>query len=101
MQIPEEREGFLKMANYSLVKHTDMMAEVRDEAVDICMNAVEKFPSDLSKCTQFIKDSMDKKFGSPWHCVAGKGFSFEVSHEIKNILFVFVAGETGVLIWKC
>ena len=52
------------MANYSLVKHTDMMAEVRDEAVDICMNAVEKFPSDLSKCTQFIKDSMDKKFGS-------------------------------------
>ena len=29
------------MANYSLVKHTDMMAEVRDEAVDICMNAVK------------------------------------------------------------
>jgi len=50
---------------------------------------------------QFIKDSMDKKFGSPWHCVAGKGFSFEVSHETKNILYVFVAGETGVLIWKC
>ena len=51
MQMPEEREAFLKMANYSLVKHTDMMAEVRDEAVDICMNAVQKFPSDLSKCT--------------------------------------------------
>ena len=50
---------------------------------------------------QFIKESMDKKFGSPWHCVAGKGFSFEVSHETKNILYVFVAGETGVLIWKC
>lgn len=44
---------------------------------------------------------MDKKFGSPWHCVAGKGFSFEFSHETKNILYVFVAGETGVLIWKC
>ena len=52
MQIPEEREAFLKLANYSLVKHTDMMAEVRDEAVDICMNAAEKFPGDLSKCTQ-------------------------------------------------
>ncbi len=51
MQEPEDREAFLKMANYSLVKHTDMMAEVRDEAVDICMNAVEKFPSDLNKCT--------------------------------------------------
>lgn len=50
-QIAEEREAFLKMANYSLVKHTDMMAEVRDEAVDICMNAVEKFPHDLGKCT--------------------------------------------------
>ena len=44
---------------------------------------------------------MDKKFGSPWHCVAGKGFSFELSHEAKNILYVFVAGETGILIWKC
>lgn len=51
MQMPEDREAFLKMANYSLVKHTDMMAEVRDEAVDICINAVEKFPSNLSKCT--------------------------------------------------
>ena len=44
---------------------------------------------------QFIKDSMDKKFGSPWHCVARRG-SPSRSHETKNILYVFVAGGTGV-----
>ena len=44
--------AFLSMANYPLVKHTDMTAETRDSAIDICMTAVEKFASDLEKCTQ-------------------------------------------------
>lgn len=44
--------AFLSMANYPLVKHTDMTAETRDSAIDICMSAVEKFASDLEKCTQ-------------------------------------------------
>ena len=44
--------AFLSVASYPLVKYTDMTAETRDSAVDICMSAVEKFPSDLEKCTQ-------------------------------------------------
>lgn len=44
--------AFLSMANYPLVKNTDMTAETRDSAMDICMTAVEKFSADLEKCSQ-------------------------------------------------
>lgn len=39
-------------AKYPLVKYTDMMAEVREEALDICITAVEKYATDMEKCTQ-------------------------------------------------
>jgi dynein light chain 4 len=30
-----------------------------------------------------IKDQMDKKFGAPWHVVVGKGFSYEITYEVR------------------
>jgi dynein light chain 4 len=39
-------------AKYPLVKYTDMTAEVREEALDICITAVEKYATDMEKCTQ-------------------------------------------------
>jgi dynein light chain 4 len=39
-------------AKYPLVKYTDMTAETREEAMDICITAVEKYPNDMEKCTQ-------------------------------------------------
>ena len=111
--------AFLNSANYPLVKQTDMTAEERDAAVDICIAAVEKHSSDMEKCTQVgtqldlqlvptsiyipeqvalrltvcsqvIKDAMDKKFGPPWHIVAGKYFSYEVTYEVR-LAFVQVS----------
>jgi dynein light chain 4 len=29
-----------------------MTAEMREEAMDICITAVEKYPADMEKCTQ-------------------------------------------------
>ena len=49
--------AFLSLANYPLVRHTDMTAETRDSAIDICMSSVEKFASDLEKCTQVRFDA--------------------------------------------
>ena len=43
---------------------------------------------------------MDKKFGAPWHCVVGQNFAFEVTHEVKNMLYVYAAGTTAACIWK-
>jgi hypothetical protein len=31
-----------------------------------------------------IKDQMDKKFGSPWHVVVGKGFSYNITYEVSR-----------------
>eukprot|EP00976_Prorocentrum_cordatum_P002724 52889-Prorocentrum_minimum.AAC.3 len=77
-----DREGFLKLAKYPLIKHTDMLEEMRIEAVELCVSAIEKFPTNLEKATQMIKEGMDKKFGAPWHVVIGEGFSFEITYEV-------------------
>ncbi|CAG0891266.1 unnamed protein product [Cyprideis torosa] len=50
---------------------------------------------------RMIKEELDKKFGPSWHVVVGEGFGFEVSHESKNLLYMFFGGNLGVCVWKC
>ncbi len=52
----KDMEAFLKMAKYPLVKHTDMTTEMREEAMDTCITAVEKHHADMEKCTQVSFD---------------------------------------------
>lgn len=96
----DDMEGFLRVAKYTLVKNTDMNTEMKEEAMDICITAVEKYQNDMEKCTQMIKEQMDKKFGSPWHVVVGKAFGYEITYEVRNLLYIFVGGRTSVLLWK-
>ena len=83
---------------------------------------------------QMIKETMDKKFGAPWHVVAGGYFSYDITFEVrsalesrqaehasvafccfvhqvtcssciaclqcKNLLYIYLGGTTGVLLWK-
>lgn len=44
-------EEFFKVAKYPLVKYTDMSAEMKEEAMDVCITAVEKYPTEKEKCT--------------------------------------------------
>ena len=48
-----------------------------------------------------IKETMDKKYGAPWHAVVGEAFGFEVSHECKHLLYMFFGGNMGICVWKC
>ena len=100
MEEPENREAYIKMAGYALIKHTDMESEMRAEATEICTSAVEKFPANMEKSSQYIKDAMDKKFGAPWNVVLGEYFSFEVTSEVKHLLYMFCGGTNAVLVWK-
>ena len=50
---------------------------------------------------KFIKETMDKKFGASWHVVVGEGFGFELTHEVKNLLYMFFGGNVGICVWKC
>lgn len=47
-------EAFYRMANYPLIKCSDMSTEVKEEALDICLLACEKHSGDIEKCTQVL-----------------------------------------------
>ena len=101
---PEDREAFLKLARYPLNKHCDMEADMRTEAQQILVSAFEKFCGGANpqydKACEMAKEAMDKKFGGPWNCVMGAGFSFEIQSEAKHILYMFNLGTTALLLWK-
>ncbi|KAL4859342.1 Dynein light chain 4 [Chlorella vulgaris] len=78
-----DMEAFYRMAKYPLVASSDCPADMKTEAVDVCVAACERHASDIEKCTQMIKDTLDKRFGGPWHVVVGRAFSFEVTHEVR------------------
>jgi hypothetical protein len=59
---PPDREAFLKLAKYPLIKHTDMLEEMRIEAVELCVSAIEKFPANLEKVrSRFDHHSRDSR----------------------------------------
>jgi len=55
----------------------------------------------IQSAAKMIKEMMDKKFGSSWHVVIGEGFGFEITHEVKNLLYMFFGGSLAVCVWKC
>lgn len=54
-------EAFLKTAKYPLLRTSDMLAEAREETVEIIVMAVEKFASDLEKCSKVSDAQLDVK----------------------------------------
>lgn len=48
----EDMEAFFRVAKYPIVKFSDMGAEMKEEAMDVCITAVEKYANELEKCTQ-------------------------------------------------
>lgn len=53
------------------------------------------------ECSKQIKETMDKRFGATWHCIIGKNYGFEVTHEQENLLYLFYQGNIAVLLFKC
>jgi dynein light chain 4 len=76
-----------------------MSEEYRTEAVDAVVTAIEKHPGNYEViyiqkakkefAAKSIKETMDKKCGSSWHVVVGEGFGFEITHEMKNLLYMY------------
>merc|ERR1712055_462771 len=90
-----------RVHTYPLIRHSDMNEEMKTEAMELCVTACEKFSSNNETAAKLIKDTMDKKFGASWHVIVGEGFGFELAHEVKNILYMFFGGNTGIIVWKC
>jgi len=43
---------------------------------------------------------MDKKYGTHWHCVIGKGFFVDLSIQAQSLLFMYYQGDYAILIFK-
>jgi len=86
---------------YPMVKQSDMSDVMKHEVLDICVSACEKHATNNESAAKMIKESLDKKFGPSWHVVVGEGFGFEVSYEMKNLMYMFFAGNLAVCVWKC
>ena len=86
---------------YPMIKQTDMNEDMRGDVLEICVNACEKHTSNNESAAKMIKEGLDKTFGPSWHVVVGEGFGFEVSYEVKNLMYMFFAGNLAVCAWKC
>ncbi|KAH9582071.1 NUDIX hydrolase domain [Trypanosoma melophagium] len=78
--------------NYPLEKMSDMTEEMRAECKEIVVNAIEKHEDSYELAAKHIKEQMDKKYGASWHCVIGEGFGFEITYEMKHMMYMFHKG---------
>nr|XP_061781979.1 dynein axonemal light chain 4-like [Nerophis lumbriciformis] len=85
---------------FPIVRHTDMPKPMKTEAIAFCMAAFEKFANNNEHAAKMVKEAMDKKFGAAWHVVIGESFGFGVTHETKNLLYMFFGGNLAVCLWK-
>ncbi|PSN44669.1 Dynein light chain 4 [Blattella germanica] len=98
----EEQEAAKKIVHtYPLIRHSDMVEEMRGEVMELVVTACEKHAANNEMAARMIKETMDKKFGPSWHTVVGEGFGFEISYECKNLLYMFFGGNLAICIWKC
>lgn len=77
-----------------------MPDEMRQEALDLCTTATEKFATNYDQASKMIKQSMDKKFGESFQVVVGESYGFAVSYQDKSLLYMFTGGNLAVLIWR-
>ncbi|KAJ1173790.1 hypothetical protein NDU88_005616 [Pleurodeles waltl] len=96
-----DEADYKRLHSFPLIRHTDMPEEMRVETMELCVTACEKFATNNESAAKMIKETMDKKFGSSWHVVIGEGFGFEITHEMKNLLYMFFGGSLAVCVWKC
>ena len=95
----DDEEDYLKQMNYPLVIDCDMLDEERADALEYCVTACEKFPTDPSQCAKLIKEQLDKKFGQSFHVVVGNAYGFSVDNEVKHEIHM-AYGLLDVLIFK-
>ncbi|XP_020718965.2 dynein axonemal light chain 4-like isoform X1 [Bombus affinis] len=78
----------------------DMSDEMKQEAMELCVTAAEKYADNYESVSRMIKEAMDKKFGASWHTVVGEGYGFEITYQLKHLLYMYCAGNLAICIWK-
>jgi dynein light chain 4 len=87
--------------SYALIRHSDMSHSMRNDTLDLCVAACGRHGSCNEAAARAIKEGMDRRFGGSWHAVVGEGFGMEISHEERNLLYMFFDGTVAVCVWRC
>ncbi|KAH0561892.1 hypothetical protein KQX54_019981 [Cotesia glomerata] len=75
---------------HPLCKLTDMTEdEMKQETMDLCVTATEKYPNNYEHAAKMIKENLDKKFGAPFQVVVGESFGFHIIHQENTLLYMF------------
>lgn len=92
-------DGLESANNYPLIRKCDMPDEMRVEAVEAVVEAIEKHAGDPEAICKLLKETLDKRFGSSWHVIFGESYGFDVTHELKNLLYLYLQNY-AILIFK-
>merc|ERR1711988_58023 len=96
----ERLEQLRKMMNYHIPKNCDMNEEMRQDCIEIVITGIEKYSQNLDVAARMVKEQMDKKYNPEWIVCIGEGFAFEVTHEVKHVLWMYFGGYLAVLVFK-
>eukprot|EP00455_Lapot_gusevi_P043762 TRINITY_DN5368_c0_g3_i1.p1 TRINITY_DN5368_c0_g3~~TRINITY_DN5368_c0_g3_i1.p1 ORF type:complete len:104 (+),score=2.33 TRINITY_DN5368_c0_g3_i1:257-568(+) len=89
-----------KAMQKSLIKFSDMNSEIASEAVDLIVSSIDKQPGNHEAAARYVKEQMDRKFGEWWHCIIGEGFSFEITFQQRNMMYLYYQ-NLAILLYKC
>ena len=94
------RDHVSSFATMPLEKLSDMPEDIKGEVRDTVTNAIDRFPESYETAAKFVKEQMDRKYGPHWHCVLGEGFGFEITYELKHLMYMFHAGRVACVVFK-
>ncbi|KAK7520510.1 dynein light chain type 1-domain-containing protein [Phyllosticta citriasiana] len=80
------------------VKSADMTLEMQEQAIEVAIEAMQKFNIEKD-IAQYIKKEFDDKRGATWHCIVGRNFGSFVTHETKHFIY-FYLGHSAILLFK-
>jgi len=98
---PQSMAQYLNRTHLTpLVRCCFLDRDVRDETLDIILNAAEKTPWDGESIAAAIKTQLDSRLSPTWHVIAGECYGFELDYDADGLIYVFY-GSLAILAWKC
>uniref|UniRef100_A0A5K4F5B2 Dynein light chain n=1 Tax=Schistosoma mansoni TaxID=6183 RepID=A0A5K4F5B2_SCHMA len=82
----------------ALISNADMSEDMQREAIDCAVEALKKYKIEKD-IAAFIKKEFDKKYNPTWHCIVGRNFGSNMTHEQKHFIY-FYMGNVAVLLFK-
>ncbi|XP_046818496.1 dynein axonemal light chain 4-like [Vespa crabro] len=98
-EVKKEEPQFI-FHTYALCKFTDMPSEMKQEAMETCSTAAEKYADDYEQAARMIKESLDRRFGAPFQVVIGESYACAITHQENSLLYMFTGGNIAILIWR-